>query len=92
MQVIARRTLRQFWQRHRQAEGPLGAWFAAASKVRWTPPNDVKRQFGATVDFVADNRIMLTMKMARKLYRDWGIAAEALIQPSPAARRSARAS
>jgi mRNA interferase HigB len=65
MQVIARRTLRQFWQRHRQAEGPLGAWFAAASKVRWTPPNDVKRQFGATVDFVADNRIMLTMKKWR---------------------------
>jgi mRNA interferase HigB len=58
MQVIARRTLRQFWERHPPAEGPLSAWFAAVSKAHWTTPNDVKRQFGATVDFVADNRIV----------------------------------
>lgn len=32
----------------------------------------------------------LTMRMAWKLHRDWGIAAEALIQP-PAVRRGARA-
>ena len=58
MQVIARRTLRQFWERHPQAKGPLSAWFAAVSKARWTTPNDVKRQFGATIDFVADSRII----------------------------------
>jgi mRNA interferase HigB len=58
MQVIARRTLKQFWERHPQAEGPLSAWFGAVSKARWTTPNDVKRQFGSTVDFVADNRII----------------------------------
>jgi mRNA interferase HigB len=58
MQVIARRTLKQFWERHPQAAGPLRAWFAVASKARWRGPADVKRQFGATVDFVADNRII----------------------------------
>lgn len=58
MQILARRTLRQFWQRHPQAEGPLRAWFSAASKARWRGPHDVKRQFGGTVDFVADNRLI----------------------------------
>jgi mRNA interferase HigB len=55
MQVIARRTLKEFWQRHQQAEGPIRVWFAVASKARWQTPNDIKRQFGGSVDFVRDN-------------------------------------
>jgi mRNA interferase HigB len=61
MQVIARRTLRQFWDRHPQAEGPLRAWFAIVSKARWRAPHEVKRQFGANVDFVGDNRAIFDL-------------------------------
>jgi mRNA interferase HigB len=58
MRVIARRTLKEFWGRHPQAERPLRAWFAFVSAAQWRNPADVKRQFGATVDFVADNRLI----------------------------------
>ena len=58
MQVIALRTLRQFWRRHPQAEGPLRAWYAVVSRAEWSGPADVKRQFGTTVDFVGDSRIV----------------------------------
>lgn len=58
MQAIALRTLRQFWRRHPQAEGPLRAWYAVVSRAEWSGPTDVKRQFGTTVDFVGDNRIV----------------------------------
>ena len=58
MQVIAKRTLRLFWQRHRQAEGPLRAWHAAVSKSKWNGPSDVKKAFGTTVDFVGGNRLV----------------------------------
>lgn len=58
MQVIALRTLRRFWERHPQAEGPIRAWYAVVSRAHWTGPADVKRQFGSTVDFVGDNRIV----------------------------------
>ncbi|MCW5695418.1 MAG: type II toxin-antitoxin system HigB family toxin [Bauldia sp.] len=58
MQIIARRTLVQFWTRHPQAEGPLRAWFAVVSTARWSGPTDLKRQFGPNVDFVADNRVI----------------------------------
>ena len=58
MQVIAKRTLRLFWQRHPQAEGPLRAWHAAVSRAKWQGPADVKVGFGATVDFLVDNRLV----------------------------------
>jgi mRNA interferase HigB len=58
MRIIARRTLRQFWERYPAAEGPLKAWFAVVAKAVWKGPADVKRQFGPTVDFVADNRVI----------------------------------
>jgi mRNA interferase HigB len=61
MQVIARRTLREFWRRHPQAERSIRAWFALASMGRWTGPADVKRQFGSTVDFVSDNRLIFDL-------------------------------
>jgi mRNA interferase HigB len=61
MQVIARRTLKEFWERHPQAERPIRAWFAVVAKARWKGPADVKRQFGASVDFVGDNRVIFDL-------------------------------
>lgn len=61
MQVIARRTLRLFWERHPQAEGPIRVWFALVSRSRWRTPSDVKRQFGTSVDFIGDNRAIFDL-------------------------------
>lgn len=58
MQIIAKRTLRVFWESHSQARTPLQSWFAMVSKSAWNSPADVKAEFGATVDFVADNRVI----------------------------------
>jgi mRNA interferase HigB len=56
--VIAKRTLVQFWARHPQARGPLSAWYAIASHAEWRSPQDVKEVFGSNVDFIADNRLI----------------------------------
>lgn len=61
MQVIALRTLRQFWERHPQAETPARDWYTRAARAEWTGPADVKAQFGALVDFVADNRLIFDL-------------------------------
>jgi mRNA interferase HigB len=61
MQVIARRTLKEFWARHPHAEGPIRAWFTIAAKDQWANSADIKRQFGATVDFVGDNRVIFDL-------------------------------
>lgn len=56
MQVIAKRTLREFWMRHPAAEVPLKLWYARAVRSKWARPSDLRAQFGASVDFVAGNR------------------------------------
>lgn len=58
MQIIARRTLREFWSRHRRAEAPLRTWYKIVSAASWTSPADIKAMFGANVDFVGDNRVI----------------------------------
>ena len=58
MQVIALRTLKLFWRLHPQAEIPLRTWYASASQAAWNTPQDIKDDFGASVDFVADNRVI----------------------------------
>jgi mRNA interferase HigB len=61
MQVIARRTLKQFWARYRQAEGPIRAWLAIVGTAHWANPAEIKRQFGRTIDFVGDNRVIFDL-------------------------------
>ena len=58
MNVIAKRALRDFWQRYRQAEVPLSTWYAQAAKAIWDGPQAIKNEFGKTVDFIGDNRVI----------------------------------
>lgn len=47
MRVIAKRTLRRFWEKYPDAQGPLEAWHAEVVKVRWETPQQIKAQFGS---------------------------------------------
>ena len=61
MQIIALRTLRHFWDRHPPAATPIKAWYGVTAKAQWTCPADIKRHFGVSVDFVADNRVIFDL-------------------------------
>jgi mRNA interferase HigB len=61
MQVVARRTLKEFWARHPHAEGPIRAWLAVAAAAHWASPAEIKRRFGGSVDFVGDNRLVFDL-------------------------------
>jgi mRNA interferase HigB len=39
----------------------LRAWHTLVSRAEWRGPGDVKAQFGGTVDFVADSRIIFDL-------------------------------
>jgi mRNA interferase HigB len=58
MQVVARRALRDFWERQPRAEMPLRGWYTIVGHAQWQGPADVKAMFGTTVDFVGDNRLI----------------------------------
>ena len=58
MRIIARRTLREFWTKHADAEQPLKAWYAHAKKADWETPADIKNDY-ASASVVANNRVVL---------------------------------
>lgn len=48
MRVIAKRTLKQFWEsspKYTDSQAPLEAWHAEAIKVNWCTPQEIKAQF-----------------------------------------------
>jgi mRNA interferase HigB len=61
MNVVALKTLREFWTREPRAERPLQAWYEVARKARWATPAEIKADFGTNVDFVADNRVIFDL-------------------------------
>jgi mRNA interferase HigB len=60
MHVIARRTLREFWVKHADAEGPLRAWYDEAAKARWQSPNEIRARY-AQASFVGDDRVIFSI-------------------------------
>ena len=74
MRVIAKRTLRLFWEEHPQGKGAKTAledWHAEAVAADWAQPADVKRQFGdasvlkgsRVVFNIAGNRYRLVVRI-----------------------------
>ena len=46
MRIVAKRTLRTYWERTPRAEQPLKAWYAIATRADWAKPADVKVTYG----------------------------------------------
>src|SRR3954453_3210300 len=73
MRIIARRTLREFWERpgRGDAEQPLKAWFREVEHADWTKPADVKKAFrsasivgnGRVVFNIAGNKYRLVVRV-----------------------------
>ena len=59
--MIALRTLREFWQRHPDVQGPLKAWLADAEKSDWRTPHDIKAD-NASASIVAGARVVFNIK------------------------------
>lgn len=53
MRIMARGTLKAFWEKHADAEGPLTHWYNMVSKEVWSTPNDIKASF-RSADFVGN--------------------------------------
>ncbi|ALO16592.1 mRNA interferase HigB [Salinivirga cyanobacteriivorans] len=45
MRVIAKKILREFWEKYSDSENQLKTWYKEASKAKWTDPNDIKNHY-----------------------------------------------
>ena len=61
MHIIARKTLKDFWETHPDAEQPLRAWFSEARHASWRRPKDIKTRY-PSASFLTDNRVVFNVK------------------------------
>ena len=61
MRVIAKRRLREFWERHPADRGPLLAWFREVEREDWDTPAAVKAKYGSA-SIVGRNRVVFNVK------------------------------
>jgi mRNA interferase HigB len=61
MRVISVNRLREFWEKHLDAEQPLRIWYADARRSSWRTTNDIKRNY-STASFLAGNRVVFNIR------------------------------
>ncbi len=63
MRIIAKRTLRTFWESSTQnfeAKAPIEAWYAEAKKAKWQTPHDIKKQF-RSASIIKNSRVVFNI-------------------------------
>lgn len=63
MRIIAKRTLRQFWETHRrgaEAKTPLQVWHSTVEGADWATPTDVKATYG-DASILKNNRVVFNI-------------------------------
>ncbi len=61
MRIISRRTLKEFWDRHPDAQQPLQAWYIDAKHASWKSPADIKGVY-RNASLIANNRVVFNIK------------------------------
>ncbi|MFN2260492.1 MAG: type II toxin-antitoxin system HigB family toxin [Psychroflexus sp.] len=60
MRVIAKRTLREFWEINPDSEQQLLVWYREATKEDWNTPNEIKSQY-ASASILKNSRVVFNI-------------------------------
>ena len=61
MRIISRKTLKEFWDQHPDAQQPLQAWYIDTKHALWKSPADIKDVY-RNASFTANNRVVFNIK------------------------------
>jgi mRNA interferase HigB len=61
MQIIASKTLRQFWERHPDSEQPLKAWMNEVRRAQWRQPSSIKLMY-RSASILKNRRVVFNIK------------------------------
>lgn len=59
--IIAKRTLREFWEKHADSEQYLKTWFETARTSNWKSPGDVKETY-VNASILKEGRVVFNIK------------------------------
>lgn len=60
MRIIARKTLKDFWEKEPAAKSVLEAWYAEARCATWNSPADIKARY-STASILKDGRAVFNI-------------------------------
>ena len=60
MRVIAKKILRDFWEKHADSEEQLKTWYKEASKAKWESPFDIKADY-ANASILKSGRVVFNI-------------------------------
>jgi mRNA interferase HigB len=60
LRVIAKRTLREFWELNPDSEQQLMVWYREALKADWNSPNQIKAQY-ASASVLKNSRVVFNI-------------------------------
>ncbi len=58
--IIAKSTLREYWERHADSEQYLKTWYDTTKSAKWFSPNDVKQSY-INASILKDNRVVFNI-------------------------------
>jgi mRNA interferase HigB len=61
LRVIAKKILRDFWEKHENCEQQLKSWFREVQKSVWENPNQIKEEY-PTASILNNNRVVFNIK------------------------------
>jgi mRNA interferase HigB len=61
LRIIAKKTLRDFWEVHADCEQQLKSWFLETSKAEWKNPNEIKQEYPSAI-ILNHSRIVFNIK------------------------------
>ena len=59
--IIAKSTLREFWNKHPDSEQYLKTWYENAKKLEWNSPNDIKQTY-VNASILKESRVVFNNK------------------------------
>ncbi|MFK5972048.1 MAG: type II toxin-antitoxin system HigB family toxin [Flavobacteriaceae bacterium] len=59
--IIAKSTLRQFWEKHNDSEQYLKTWHDTVKNSKWNSPNDVKQTY-INASILKNGRVVFNIK------------------------------
>lgn len=59
--IIAKKTLKIFWEKHSDCEDYLKTWYDTAKTSNWKSPNDIKKNY-VHASILNNNRIVFNIK------------------------------
>ena len=60
MRIIAKRTLREFWEKHSNSEQQLLAWYRETLKAEWNSPNEIKQAY-VSASILKNSRVVFNI-------------------------------